>query len=412
MSTQADDLFAALFRHAPDALVEVRVLERRAPTWEDSRPAIWHRYFGPADTAPNTVAQRHDSQGHDVYFGVAPKKTRDSSGAGAAGYVALVSDHDSQADGQRAIDLLKAHGLKPGALVCSGRGLHTYLLLDRLYSVDEARPIARRWRSWIGGDRVADAARVLRLPGTHNRKPGCNLPVTLLRCDGGARYSLDAIDQHLTAQGVPAHIECPALHTERPANSERKRRREVELIPPDELEVTRARYFFGRLHPADVAEARATKPEGQRNARDWLVATGLAYAGADERDIEVVAMGLPEGFGQKLFGSRACDGYQYFARTAEAAVARIESRGFRWARAIMTRVRDCSSRRMIMDLVLESGEVVKGVGIDFAFWVQTLAPLLGRDPTVTPTQALDGQRCAVTLRGGDVAAWHPPTPWA
>ena len=76
----------------------------------------------------------------------------------------------------------------PTAVVNSGRGLHIYWTLTRSYSRAEWLPVAERLKAacaefGLEADQLvtADAARVLRIPSTHNFKGDPPLPVVLVR---------------------------------------------------------------------------------------------------------------------------------------------------------------------------------------------------------------------------------------
>ena len=88
----------------------------------------------------------------------------------------------------------------PTAVVCSGGGYHVYWLLDRPFIIggdadrDYIDDLQKRWVDYAGGDPGAkDLARVLRVPGTLNRKPkyAPNFPeVRLVRVRWDNVYSL------------------------------------------------------------------------------------------------------------------------------------------------------------------------------------------------------------------------------
>jgi len=61
----------------------------------------------------------------------------------------------------------------PSAIVHTGGGAHAYWILDEAASGDDLQLIPlinRALAERVGGDHVGDLARVLRLPGTHNKK--------------------------------------------------------------------------------------------------------------------------------------------------------------------------------------------------------------------------------------------------
>ncbi len=104
--------------------------------------------------------------------------------------------------------ILAGYPLPPTAIVNSGGGLQAWWVLDEPLPATDARPILERWgHTWqkIGAeagfhvDNVFDIARIMRLPGTTNRKlPDQPRPVWLTENHPDRRYGLDDLDQHLT----------------------------------------------------------------------------------------------------------------------------------------------------------------------------------------------------------------------
>lgn len=72
----------------------------------------------------------------------------------------------------------------PPIIVNSGAGIHCYWPYDEPRNdIEHVVDVNKRIRDRVRGDNAVDAARILRLPGTFNRKHGKPLPVTLL--EGG-----------------------------------------------------------------------------------------------------------------------------------------------------------------------------------------------------------------------------------
>ncbi len=98
--------------------------------------------------------------------------------------------------------ILDRIGIKPSIVVHSGHGLHAYWLLDEpMGQEDGAALLTRRWSNTVGAcahvlgfavDRVHDLSRVLRVPGTFNRKED-PLPVVVVKANN-LRYSYNDID--------------------------------------------------------------------------------------------------------------------------------------------------------------------------------------------------------------------------
>ncbi len=159
-----------------------------------------------------------DASGKDVYIGLSTRKT--DLGSGKRGTKKQLSalpviwaDIDLAAPGSdgahaatnlprdvgEALDLLV--DLPPPTLfIDSGHGLHVYWIIDRFFIVDD-KPSAQRYETIVHGfqeriqrraqergfhlDMLADATRVLRIPGTHNRKiPGDVREVRILDASG------------------------------------------------------------------------------------------------------------------------------------------------------------------------------------------------------------------------------------
>lgn len=98
---------------------------------------------------------------------------------------------------------------KPSIIVNSGRGVHVYWVLDRECSRDEWLPLAERLKAACAQEGLeidrgvtADAARILRVPGTHNYKGAPPFPVQVFR-DTGLVYSVEAIATALPEYLIP-----------------------------------------------------------------------------------------------------------------------------------------------------------------------------------------------------------------
>jgi RepB DNA-primase N-terminal domain len=96
--------------------------------------------------------------------------------------------------------------LPPTLVVHSGGGLHVYYALrealDLTTDEPRARTLLRQLALALGGDRsAAEPARVLRVPGTFNRKPEYSSPraVILEECEPNRRYNLHELEEWLPA---------------------------------------------------------------------------------------------------------------------------------------------------------------------------------------------------------------------
>lgn len=166
-----------------------------------------------------------DAQQWDVYFAPAVFESARRVAAQAQGISSFFIDLDCGADKpykkwlHALVGLLrwcKTHNFwRPSYIVRSGGGLHVYWLLDAGYPRDAWLPAAQHLKQALAVGNVyadaactADAARVLRVPGTHNWKnPDRPLPVRTLFGDG-RRLSLDEFVARLPQvgplRGVPS----------------------------------------------------------------------------------------------------------------------------------------------------------------------------------------------------------------
>jgi hypothetical protein len=133
------------------------------------------------------AAHNLDADGYDAYYALG---TFDEAGSRDASNVKQLKtffldldcgptkDYPSQTDALQALrDFCKKLNLPRPTLVNSGRGIHVYWPLTTPVSRDTWQPVADRLKSLckrngLNADPVvtADAARVLRIPGTHNHK--------------------------------------------------------------------------------------------------------------------------------------------------------------------------------------------------------------------------------------------------
>lgn len=142
--------------------------------------------------------QELDRQGWDVYYAPAgfdtgAARTRDNAVYVPAFWMDVdCGDGKMYADHREALQALirwleKRHLPAPTHIVHSGGGLHVYWVFDAGVAAAQWQPVADRFKRLAAADRIcddpgviADRARILRIPGTHNYKGGDARPVTLL----------------------------------------------------------------------------------------------------------------------------------------------------------------------------------------------------------------------------------------
>jgi putative DNA primase/helicase len=193
------------------------------------------------------LAMRHEETSC-IYFGTATRRERLGGGQrGGAEHCleipALWLDIDIAGPGHKsghrlpetvdeAIALLRDCPLPPTAVVHSGHGLQAFWLLEEPISADAAKPLLERWRhTWdskaaareLHVDNVFEVARLMRLPGTTNRKvEGEHLPVEIVDVNWSRRYGTDDLDTWLEDPPPPVAPRAPSepyTGSERPGDA-------------------------------------------------------------------------------------------------------------------------------------------------------------------------------------------------
>lgn len=143
-----------------------------------------------------------------VYFGVHPSNknggTNQRSTADSIRAInCLYADFDAKdRDKSELLIDIALLSAPPSVLIDSGGGYHAYWLLESTYPLntsgqrERADKIQKQWVSYVGADDGAkDLARVLRVPGTENRKYEPARPVEFVEgFDIEKRYSLDFLE--------------------------------------------------------------------------------------------------------------------------------------------------------------------------------------------------------------------------
>jgi hypothetical protein len=178
--------------------------------------AQWRSYWFQRVVTAARRAVACDEEGADVFFGVGPRHDRDPSARSvhALGCAWVDIDPSVNCDPvqERIAVLNRLLTFVPAAsiIISSGHGAHAYWLLEQMVSPERVRAINLSLARALGADtKACDPARVMRVPGTHNRK---REPVLVLPWSGWApgrrarRYRLDelpAIDVALPITASP-----------------------------------------------------------------------------------------------------------------------------------------------------------------------------------------------------------------
>jgi len=153
--------------------------------------------FYPTLDAVVSAATNFDSEGYDTYFALATfqddtARVRDNVRQMRAFYLDLDCGPEKEFATQEAAikelrTFCKSLSLPRPTMVNSGNGVHIYWTLTEPVSLAEWAPYAQRLKNLCkekdfkaDANVTADAARILRVPGTHNYKRGDQKPVALL----------------------------------------------------------------------------------------------------------------------------------------------------------------------------------------------------------------------------------------
>src|SRR4051794_3654564 len=138
----------------------------------------------------------------DVYAGCAPRTRRHGGRDAVARAFVLWAD----CDGEDAVAALGEFDPAPPIVIASGTGgnCHAYWPLTEPLARDEVERANRRLAQAPGADpAAADAARILRVPGTRSWKPQPPTAVAALRLDTHQRFALDDVVGSLPEPPAP-----------------------------------------------------------------------------------------------------------------------------------------------------------------------------------------------------------------
>jgi hypothetical protein len=206
---QAEDLrrfLRALYGHDPEAFIEIAHRSER-----DGIKGPMHRgrsgcFRAASELEPVAREIARLGRAEHVWVGVLPRRphpetgelggTREHVGPGRVLWVDCDSDEDSFP-----LERLRKFRPPPHMVVASGGGYHSYWLLrEPIADAGRLREANERLARALGGDpQSADAARILRPPGTLNFKAkyGRPRPVELRFAADHPRYTLEEVVGHV-----------------------------------------------------------------------------------------------------------------------------------------------------------------------------------------------------------------------
>lgn len=207
---------SALYATAPpESFVELRV--RAAESMS--------RAFLPADDLAGIAAAIARFAPHaDTFVGVLPRARR---GGGRADLVARGAVAWADCDTDESVTKLERFTPRPSVVVASGTATnrHAYWVLCDASPISEIEAANRALARNLGADQACvDGARILRPPGTLNRKRRESRPVRLEHLDLTDRHDLAAL---VGGRGNSAHLPEPRRPVRRRAGGDR-----LTAIPP------------------------------------------------------------------------------------------------------------------------------------------------------------------------------------
>ena len=307
----------------------------------------WHPYPEGLAVAVARQAERAEATKANVFFGVCPRFGADGK-FDLAWQIRVVRTLWADVDDctvDEALERCEKAGLpRPSILVNSGNGVHLYWLLSEPYLIDDAGgdppAVHTDWiqngekrkphrylidpatgeklsldakqnvpelsakaifiqdvnagiAAKIGGDSTHDLARILRIPGTLNRKNERNgatpKPCTLVECEPDRRYPIEQFKQYADAA---------------PGKTRRAQLAAVKLPTRRKLSATRQDEFN------ELLTACAVAPVGDRSDADWHLCCRAVELGQSASDVWAQVAGI---------GKFAEAGERYFRRTWEGA---------------------------------------------------------------------------------------------
>ena len=243
---------------------------------------------------------RMSAEGWDVYFGVRPRIRESGTKEDIAPHTTVLwADVDAKKVSDvlsvgkaGALNAINAFQIPPQILVDSGGGYHAYWRLTRAEPLVRAQEVMRWIADELVGDRVQDGPRVLRVPGTFNRKREPAVMARLLRFGLARRVRLADFEGSM-----------PVV-------------RDIGPLPRGET-------LFPRLRQdlpdwlVDLIEQGA--PQGTRSESCFRTMVWLLRYGRTAEEIHQVFASTPAGIGEKMHQKDAYDGARWFDYTITAA---------------------------------------------------------------------------------------------
>lgn len=199
------------------------------------------QYFCESVAEASETAKQLSEIGH-LYFGIAPRAERKGTKAAIKRVQCLWADIDDSKE-------IPGWVLPPTYVVDSGYGIHVYWLLTESIPPADAENLNKGLAAAVGGDNVADCARIFRYPGSYNRKRTAAGVLCQLIQSNNVRYS---------ASDVQAALNVP---------------KSIVLA----------------INDSDASESKS------RSEKDWKISMSLCAAGMSQEGVKTILRNAPCG---------------------------------------------------------------------------------------------------------------------
>jgi hypothetical protein len=310
------EFLTLLFSDVPPGYIEIRIIEEKK-----GGKVVERRWFESARhllDALDDLNRIATTRGAAVFFGVLARK---AIGVGKAhdvlpgfAYWTDLDFQDFEGGEVEARRILNAFPLLASIVVRSGHGLHCYWLFREPVDPLTIVNLSKRLALALGGDHAFDAARVLRLPETRNRKEATSpILVEIERLDPERRHNPSDFDADLPP------IEDGKQEKREKANDDIRIGDRITpmvlLILNEDRQVRALFHGYGKVVVGEGGRQQDTSSSGY----DYSLVLALAKKGIlDESELATVLWFRPDG------GARS-KGVAYISRTVKEALGFLTS---------------------------------------------------------------------------------------
>lgn len=210
----------------------------------------------------------------------------------------------------------------PSIIVDSGNGFHVYFLLDQPYDSKQVSTICARMEKHIGiADHCHDASRIMRMPGSVNRKDPKKLKRTRFVLWENVRYSLDQFEDLPAIETIHSSlhmqkIELPTLYN-------------LEPFPESELRerIKKDKRLLDKLNTESINKyldtfASSSMQDKTRSGRDFHITCQLLKEGFTPEEITRIFISTPVGdkVREKWENDGEATALSYMTKTIENAL--------------------------------------------------------------------------------------------